>query len=598
MPIRNFDRPIWFLVAMFSPKRLSSTRLIFALGAAALISAVAVPSTLASTTQEALIQDNSVLEANPVGAMATFEALGVTRVKITIYWNQFAPSPNSTKPPKGFNAANPASYPAKNWRWLDAAVAQAKLDGLKVGFQIDAPAPIWAAGAGYRAHPKLYQGSWNPSGTDLEGFVKALGTRYSGTYRPTKVSAPLPRVSWWTIWNEPNFGFSLQPQSTDGGKISSSAIEYRSLVRGAWAGLSATGHRPSTDTILIGETAPRGNGRTNSLNWSAYNPGVGAMTLPLIFMQQLYCVGQNGKPLTGNTAKEYSCPGSAAQFRAQNPGLFQSSGWAIHPYGQGTPPSESTYDCPVLNFCQSPNNKQHNPYFADFAAIPNVERVMDKLQSDYGSHNKMQLWDTEFGYWSVPPTKLNPKTQKGESINQTTAAYYMNWAEYLSYVNPRLMSFSQYQLQDPSNGQWGTGLETSRGAQKPGYDAFMVPFYMPTTKASHATTLTVWGAVRPAALTLASSGLHQQAEIQFLPAAGVSAAASGSGGGQSLSSGATGTGTGSTGGYTTLQTVKITNPRGYFDVKQAFTRSGSVRIAWTKPGGQSVYSRTQKITVG
>ena len=52
------------------------------------------------------------------------------------------------------------------------------------------------------------------------------------------------------------------------------------------------------------------------------------------------------------------------------------------------------------------------------------------------------------------------------------------------------------------------------------------------------------------------------------------------------------------GAYTILQTVKITNKRGYFSVKRAFTKSGTVRIAWTMPDGKTVYSRTQQIAIG
>lgn len=587
---------------------LFSKRLIPALGAAALIAALMAPSALASTTQEAIIQDDGTVQANPAGAMATFASLGVTRVKITIFWNQFAPQPNSAKPPKNFKSANPASYPAKNWKWLDAAVRAAKADGIQVGLQPDAPAPNWAAGAGYKKHP-IFGGSWNPSARDFNGFVKALGKRYSGTYKPTKGAKPLPRVNWWAIWNEPNFGYSLQPQTLDGGKVLHSAIEYRALVDAAWNALLSTGHSPKTDTILIGEVAPRGVGTTNTKNWSAYNPGLGRMALALVFMDQLYCTGQNGKMLTGKTAKQFSCPGSAAKFKSQNPALFQATGWSIHPYGQGVAPNQTTYDCPKLAFCKSANGKKRNPYFADFASIPTVLKTMDHLQKVYGSNRKMQLWNTEFGYWSVPPTVIKP-SQKGEGISQQTAALYMNWAEYLSYLNPRLMSYSQYVYQDGTTGIWGSGLITATGKKKAEYPAYVMPFFMPTTKASHATKLTVWGDVRPASLLLAKPAKNRPpvlAKIEFKPAGG------GSGGGKALSTGSSGgagassgSGSGSKasngsnmdGAYTILQTVKVTNKRGYFLVKRAFTKSGTVRIAWTAPDGKTMYSRTQQIAIG
>ena len=262
---RNFDRPIWFLLTMPSFNMPSLKRLIPFLGAAALISALAVPAAQASTNQEAIIQDTDLIQSDPIGAVDQFAALGVTRVKITVFWNEFAPKPNSAKPPANFKSADPKSYPAKNWSWLDSAVLEAKKDGIQIGLQPDAPAPNWAAGKGYQ---KLttFKGSWNPSASAFNGFVKALGTRYSGHYKlgKGKKATTLPRVNWWAIWNEPNFGFSLQPQTTDGGKVLQSAIEYRALANAGFNGLQASGHTPKTDTILIGEVAPRASAQRTS----------------------------------------------------------------------------------------------------------------------------------------------------------------------------------------------------------------------------------------------------------------------------------------------------------------------------------------------
>ena len=52
------------------------------------------------------------------------------------------------------------------------------------------------------------------------------------------------------------------------------------------------------------------------------------------------------------------------------------------------------------------------------------------------------------------------------------------------------------------------------------------------------------------------------------------------------------------GSWQTLQTIPITDPHGYFDVRQSFPASGSARLAWTYPGGSTVYSRTANVTVG
>jgi hypothetical protein len=146
----------------------------------------------------------------------------------------------------------------------------------------------------------------------------------------------------------------------------------------------------------------------------------------------------------------------------------------------------------------------------------------------------------------------------------------MNWAEYLSYQNPKLVSYSQYLIVDPVGYAFSTGLELNNGRKLATYDAYVTPLFMPTTTAHSASSLTVWGDVRPAATVLSAHGLAPQAKIQFQA--------------------------GGRGSWKTVTTVSIKNPRGYFDVKVPFTQSGNVRIAWTS-GNATHTSRTQAITI-
>jgi hypothetical protein len=115
---------------------------------------------------------------------------------------------------------------------------------------------------------------------------------------------------------------------------------------------------------------------------------------------------------------------------------------------------------------------------------------------------------------------------------------------------------------------FASGLEFSNGRQKPSFDAFRMPLYLPVTSTSRGRTLEVWGDVRPAHF---ASG-PQVARIQW----------------QGGYNGST---------FITLQTVPLTNREGYFDVRVGFPSSGTVRIAWTTPGGQTIYSRTQTVTI-
>ena len=55
-------------------------------------------------------------------------------------------------------------------------------------------------------------GIWKPSPSAYGQFVQAVATRYTGHFIPTGNSPPLPRVQFWEVWNEPNWGSSLAPQ--------------------------------------------------------------------------------------------------------------------------------------------------------------------------------------------------------------------------------------------------------------------------------------------------------------------------------------------------------------------------------------------------
>jgi hypothetical protein len=507
----------------------------------------------ASTGQWSMIADDTQLQRDTPATLNAMHALGTTMVKVSVRWNSIAPDSTSAHAPKGFSASNPASYPAAKWSYLDNVVRRAAQDGIKVGFMVTGPAPVWAEGSGIPKGHAAQIGNWKPNATDFGAFVKALGTRYDGHYTPSGAATALPAVSWWSIWNEPNYGPNLAPQAIDQERVSSAAFMYRALLGHAWGALKATGHTSSGNTILFGETAPRGRE-------GAHFPGVFSGTVPLTFLRFLYCVSGSDRRLTGAKARANHCPGSRSAFRSQNPALFSSTGFADHPYAQGTPPNLPTYAC-GSRFCTNRRTHRSDPNYADFAVIPRLHRLLDRLDSVYGVHRSVPIWSTEYGYWTNPPDHATG------SLNPNVAAYYMNWAEYLSYRNTSISSYAQYLLIDPRSGVFSGGLELANRTKLANYGAFRMPLYMPSTSAKSPTSLTVWGAVRPAAYTLALP----VANIQFKPASG--------------------------GSWTTLKQVTVTGTRGYFSVKVPFTRSGKVRVAWSPAPGSTDYSRIQAIKV-
>ena len=523
--------------------------------------AAGAASARASSNQITLMQDDPHVLADPGNTLNTFRSLGATDVRIFLSWAALAPSPNSPQTPR-FSASSPSGYPASRWAPYDAAVRAAAARGIGVNFVLTGPAPLWAtkpvqhaAGVTSRtAH------DYEPNAADYGAFVAAVGKRYTGGYSPAGSSSPLPRVKFWSIWNEPNYGYDLAPQALKG--IDVAPLYYRSLVAHGWSGLRGTGH--GHDTILIGDTAPRG----------ANDPGVANGMVPLRFVRALYCVDARFRPLRGAAALARGCPanaGGSRRFRAQNPGLFYASGFAAHLYtsGQDSAPNQ-----------RDPSNE---PDYGGLIDLPKLTSTLDRAQAAYGWHAHMGIFNTEFGFQTNPPSP----TCGCVFLSPAKAAYYLNWSEYIEWSNARVRSDAQYLLYDApgargdqSQSGFSSGLLFIDGTAKPDYPAFALPLYLPSTSASPGHSLVVWGQVRPAPYAQRDGGSQQQVQIQFRPNSG--------------------------GTWTTLTTATITNPAGYFRVPVAFPSSGQVRLQWSYPatfqfyppyGGPPVTSRTQAITI-
>jgi hypothetical protein len=518
----------------------------------AIASWFAAVSANASTSQVAMFQPGGGLLQQPDATLRELHALGVGVVRVTLPWASIAPDPNSQTRPAGFDATDPAAYPAANWAPFDAVVRAAQADGLRIDFTITGGAPLWADSQPIppAALSPLY--AWLPSPSEYQAFVHAVGLRYDGGYAPPGQSK-LPRVSFWAVWNEPNFGKGIAPQATHGSTVLSAAGWYRRLLDAGWNGLQSTGH--GRDTILIGTLAARGSRNGPTPGNPDGNPGTFGTTKPLQFIRALYCVDSRSKPLRGSAASAIGCPGggSAAQFRSSHPGLFSATGFAIHPYPINLPPTRTT---------------SHDPDYVEFSQIPNLESLLDRIQKAYGSRRQYPIYVTEYGYITNPPNR------SGHFVSPPTAAKYMNWAEYLSYRNRRIATTMQFLLRDPNPrvgvpefGGFASGLEFFSGKHKPSYDAYRMPLFLPSTSTRRGRSLEVWGCVRPAPYARQSRHRSQTVKIQF----------------QNRSRGA----------FKTIKSVRITSRRGYFDVKVTFPGSGSVRLEWSN--GQTFHSRIERV---
>jgi hypothetical protein len=529
------------------------------LGACVLAGALPSHALASSSMQTSLMDDNLLIYDSPTqvsNEMTQLRSMGIDELKVSVVWSLIAPDAKSqTKP--SFNPSDPSAYPAHAWDRWDLIDRLAARIGLRVYFQIVPPAPAWAV-----ATTKPVQGyAWSqkPNAFEYQQFVQAVGARYNGTFdtivpksepQPTLLgiplpaslfgppatpgqSEPLPRIGVWGLWNEPNEGAWLNPQSGVVGhhRVDLAASMYRQLVDGGYRGMIASGHRG--DTILIGETASSGT------------------TTDTTFVRNLYCVGNNDLPLRGAAAANSGCSqsGSASAFVSAHPGLFFGGGFAQHPYSFDRPP---TTPLPIRGA-------------VTMATLHGFERTLDQILQAYGQPGGMPIDITEYGYKSNPP---NPFVK----TSLTEQATWLNQAEYMAWQDPRVVTMNQFLLSDdlPRSGAnpgtlsyWSTfqtGLEYSNGRHKPSYAAFEIPIWLPSAR--HGPSVTVWGQLRPADHTTT-----QTAQLQF-QARGSSS-------------------------WSTLSSLQTTNSEGFLDTHVAIAGPGAVRLAWMDPSSATIdYSRT------
>jgi hypothetical protein len=528
--------------------------------------------------------------ATVAATLETLKSLGVDRIRVIVVWKRvdLATAAATTEPP-GFDAADPGDY-GTGWSPYDRIDDAAAADGIKVDFDLSAPAPAWAVTAQPAATtvPALPDADvYAPSAAYFEQFVHAAGRRYSGRYAPDGGTHDLPRVSFWSVWNEPNQPGWLSPQLDARTGDPAAPAMYRSLVDAFWSGLSATGHTPRSDTILIGELAPNGCVRGGPCAFTglgtAYRP-----ISPLPFLEDLYCVGPAAgtsldsgsssgsgsgfssssssgpdadsgsdsgalRPLRGTAAAADGCPthGDGATFVAAHPALFDSSGLSEHPY--------SFFLAPNVAF-PLPDESG----FAPLASLPKLESTLDGVFGADGDSRRLPLYLTEYGYVTNPP---NPRYQ----VTPSAQALYLDQAEYIAAQDPRVRALSQFELQDTSPFQ--EGLEYRGGTPKPAFAAYRLPIFLPelespTRVADPDTPVQVWGMLRPAA-----NNTTQTAQIQWR-ASGVGSS-----------------------GYRTLAMTTTRDPSGIISQDVVLPATGSVRLAWTAPGGSVIYSRTVAVTV-
>jgi hypothetical protein len=477
---------------------------------------VAPAAAQASPTQlSIMMDDNLLLYRNDNVAARTLtqmQSLGVDAVRVTVLWKNVAENARFSKAelaklPKGrikralqrqtsrFKATNPSTYPIRNWDRYDNLVKAAADNGIRVYFNVTGPGPAWAH-TKPPANLRGLAGTYKPKAGAFKQFVQAVGTRFSGAYRDENGSrATLPRVSFWSLWNEPNQAGWLSPQWEKRGSsiVPTSPALFRKLYQSGYKGLVASGHRVDNDIILLGETAPLGVDNRNPK--SPMRPG--------LFLKELACVSPNGAPYSGGAATARSC----GDFAARGP--LYSNGYAHHPYTKNVPPTV----------------RDPSPDAITMANAEELGTLLDSLSSKTNGAipADLPLFMTEFGFETNPPDPYN-------GVPLDSQAQFNMIGEYQAWSSPRIVAQSQFLLQDVeplrkhrrgSKAYWFTyqsGLyynsRTNPGA-KPAAYAYQLPFLAFAGDSDLATgnpKFTLWGQLR-----FLKNGVPAVVHIQWKP---------------------------------------------------------------------------------
>ena len=373
----------------------------------------AAPKARASSHMLVGINDEpDTLYGDPATAFATLKTLKAQVLRVNLYWGGNKWAVANSKPT---DATDPGD-PAYTWSLYDRLVKYAALNDIKVVFSI-LFTPSWANGGKARSvAPTNF--------TDLQNFAYAAAERYSGLWTPPAWqrdptlgidATPLPKVSMWTAWNEPNNPDWLTPQyKRVGGKWRiESAYEYAQICNAVYAGVHSPGLGPLPgEQVACGVTGPKGNDAPTSKR-----PSV--------------------DPLSFLTA-------------AHGFGMKTFDVYAHHPY------ADAGSESPI--YIPSGNNKRR-------IQLGNIKVLLAQITKFYGPKH---LWITEYGYQTNPPDK----TIFGVSWAKQAAD--MKQAYAIARANPRIDMMLWFLIKDePNIGGWQSGLETVAGVHKPSWNTFL-----------------------------------------------------------------------------------------------------------------------------
>lgn len=387
---------------------------------------------------EFLYRSDARLDKN----LREIKALGFTRLRITASWSGTTRNPESKQRP-AFDATDPAAYDQAQWRKLDRVVLAAEKYQLPIMMDIAFWAPYWAVSD--PAGPRARFARSNIDITEYKQFAQATVRRYSGNFTIPKHAtganpqpghfdnffqasgdradaAPLPKVSMYVIWNEPNITTFFGPQwrADRRGRVPASPHAYRAMVAATYPAIKQ--FMPDS-TVIIGGLACCG-----SYGVKGFNGGVP----PLQFLREMACVDRKLRPLTRDGCKNFQ--------------KIRGDGWAHHPYSFSITP-------------ETPHNKQRadQVYMGDLAQLHQLlQRLVKMKRLD---RRAADIYINEFGYFSPP-------SQVKRGVSPRRHAQLALWSYFVAWKLPAVRMHAQFLLHDlacqgTSNlecNNWPTGI--------------------------------------------------------------------------------------------------------------------------------------------
>jgi hypothetical protein len=382
-------------------------------------------------------------------AVAQLQHLGVSALRVELYWVNVAPGPNSARRPS-FDATNPVNY---SWGGYDWLLAKAKELHWPVLLTVTGPVPKWATAS----HRDLLT---RPDDREFQQFMTAVGRHFGS------------EVAVYSIWNEPNHPAFLRPQFNSNGTPASPRI-YRGLYQAGYAGLQAAGL--ANPQVLLGETAPTGfdtvNVRREGRNALLHD------VAPLAFLRGALCLNPHYR-------KAGSC------------GPLPAAGYAHHAYTNAAGPS---YVPPERDD-------------VTVAVLGRLTRALDLAARAGAVAAHLPIYLTEFGVQSRPNRFLGVSVaQQAEYVAIAERIAWSNprvaaFSQYLLRDDP-VGGAPGASVHGGTIG-FQTGLEYLSGKLKPLYFGWPVPL----TVSKHGHGVSLWGLVRPATgathVTVLVEGAH------------------------------------------------------------------------------------------